>query len=184
MTPKAFQRIAIIGFGEVGGIFGRDLAERGIEVSVYDILLHSPAAREAMPSKARECQVRAQESLRDCLGDAELAISAVTASSAAGVAEEALAATYPEMGWQDDLPDYLIGRVAEHGRRRVAEMRRLRKRSAKSASILAWPAPPRNATNGWWMKSRGGGWTIERKKFSWCALADALVGATKSTQAD
>ena len=27
------------------------------------------------------------------------------------------------MGWEDHLPDYLISRVSEHGRRRAAEMR-------------------------------------------------------------
>ena len=27
------------------------------------------------------------------------------------------------MGWSTTLPDYLIGRVAEHGKRRAAEMR-------------------------------------------------------------
>lgn len=34
-----------------------------------------------------------------------------------------LAASYPEMGWDSTLPDYLISRVAEHGKRRAAEMR-------------------------------------------------------------
>ena len=34
-----------------------------------------------------------------------------------------LAATYPDMGWDTTLPDYLISRVAEHGKRRAAEMR-------------------------------------------------------------
>jgi 3-hydroxyisobutyrate dehydrogenase-like beta-hydroxyacid dehydrogenase len=34
-----------------------------------------------------------------------------------------LAATYPHMGWDGPLPDYVISRVAEHGRRRAAEMR-------------------------------------------------------------
>jgi 3-hydroxyisobutyrate dehydrogenase-like beta-hydroxyacid dehydrogenase len=36
---------------------------------------------------------------------------------------ESLAATYPGMGWKDRLPDYLISRVAEHGKRRAAELR-------------------------------------------------------------
>jgi 3-hydroxyisobutyrate dehydrogenase-like beta-hydroxyacid dehydrogenase len=36
---------------------------------------------------------------------------------------ESLAATYPDMGWNVGLPDYLISRVAEHGKRRAAEMR-------------------------------------------------------------
>jgi len=34
-----------------------------------------------------------------------------------------LARTFPGMGWDDDLPNYLISRVAQHGRRRAAEMR-------------------------------------------------------------
>jgi 3-hydroxyisobutyrate dehydrogenase-like beta-hydroxyacid dehydrogenase len=36
---------------------------------------------------------------------------------------ESLAATYPGLGWDGALPDYLISRVAEHGKRRAAEMR-------------------------------------------------------------
>src|SRR5690606_12786709 len=33
------------------------------------------------------------------------------------------AETFPSMGWTEQLPHYLISRVAEHGRRRAAEMR-------------------------------------------------------------
>jgi 3-hydroxyisobutyrate dehydrogenase-like beta-hydroxyacid dehydrogenase len=239
-----FSRIAIVGFGEVGGIFGSDFARQGISVSVFDILFDSALHREQMLSKARSCGVRAEDSLRNCLRGADLVISAVTASStldvardggallsgeqifldinsvspetkrkAAGCVEqngahyveaavmagvpgkrlqvpmllggphavaaseslrslgmntvalsdrigvasavkmcrsvmikgmealavecmfaarqygaedavlESLAATYPGMGWDNQLPDYLISRVAEHGRRRAAELR-------------------------------------------------------------
>src|SRR5690606_29622478 len=34
-----------------------------------------------------------------------------------------LAETFPSLGWTGDLPDYLVSRVAEHGRRRAEEMR-------------------------------------------------------------
>ncbi|MGE4335878.1 MAG: alpha/beta fold hydrolase [Pigmentiphaga sp.] len=34
-----------------------------------------------------------------------------------------LAETFPSLGWTDQLPDYLVSRVAEHGRRRAEEMR-------------------------------------------------------------
>jgi 3-hydroxyisobutyrate dehydrogenase-like beta-hydroxyacid dehydrogenase len=243
-NPSSIQRIAIIGFGEVGGIFANDLAKQGIDVSVFDILLVSKRHRRQMLSKARSCSVRAVDGLSNCVRGAGLVISAVTASSALAVAREAgpllergqifldinsvspetkctaaryverngahfveaavmdpvprhrlrvplllggscaveaseqlrsiginatalsdqigvasalkmcrsvmikglealtveclfaarqygaedavlesLAATYPGMGWKDDLPDYLISRVAEHGRRRAAEMR-------------------------------------------------------------
>ena len=247
-SAQSISRIAIIGFGEVGGIFGNDFAKQGIEVSVYDILLDSERHREQMLAKARSCGVQAAKTLRDCLHNASLVISAVTASSALDVAQaagpmlhgeqifldlnsvspetkrraaasierqsprgtahfveaavmaavpgkrlkvpmllggayavaagdllrslgmhatalsdqigvasavkmcrsvmikglealaveclfaarqygaedavlESLAATYPEMGWKDRLPDYLISRVAEHGQRRAAELR-------------------------------------------------------------
>lgn len=241
---RTIQHIAIIGFGEVGGIFGSDFAKQGIQVSVFDILFHSKRHRKAMLAKARLCGVTAAESLKSCIHDSQLVISAVTASSALDVAQQAgkvfrdgqvfldinsvspeskrraashfeknnahfveaavmapvpgqrlkvpmllggpyainaakqlrniemnamplsdrigvasavkmcrsvmikgiealavesllaarrygaeakviesLAATYPAIGWDQDLPDYLISRVAEHGRRRAAEMR-------------------------------------------------------------
>lgn len=34
-----------------------------------------------------------------------------------------LQASFPSLGWSGDFPDYLVSRVAEHGRRRAAEMR-------------------------------------------------------------
>lgn len=43
-----------------------------------------------------------------------------------GAEEQVLASlhgTFPDMGWDKALPNYLIGRVAEHGKRRAAEMR-------------------------------------------------------------
>jgi 3-hydroxyisobutyrate dehydrogenase-like beta-hydroxyacid dehydrogenase len=244
MASEPIQRVAIIGFGEAGGIVGNDLAARGLDVSTFDILLHSKESCDAMLAKVRESKVRTAESLKDCVREAELVISAVTASSALDVAKEAsnllragqyfldinsvspgtkrkmaehfekseahfveaavmaavppqrlkvpillggahaaelaarlpsmgmnatvasgrigvasavkmcrsvvikglealavesmfaarrygaedavlasLAATFPEMGWNGKLPDYLISRVAEHGKRRAAEMR-------------------------------------------------------------
>ena len=36
---------------------------------------------------------------------------------------KSLAATFPGVGWDDRFADYLISRVAAHGRRRGAEMR-------------------------------------------------------------
>jgi 3-hydroxyisobutyrate dehydrogenase-like beta-hydroxyacid dehydrogenase len=244
MAPAPIGRIGLVGFGEVGGIFGGDFAKQGIGVSVYDILFQSPESRAAMLRKALECGVEARESLAECLRDAELVISAVTASSSPDVAREAstllrvgqifmdinsvspgtkradaaqiersgarfvesavmapvppyrlkapmllggphaaelaprlvalgmdatpvsetigvasavkmcrsvmikgiealaveclfaarrygaeeavlrsLEARYPQMGWRDKLPNYLVSRVAEHGRRRAEEMR-------------------------------------------------------------
>ncbi len=55
-----------------------------------------------------------------------LAVECLFAARRYGAEEAVLAsldATYPQMGWRDKLPDYLVSRVAEHGRRRAAEMR-------------------------------------------------------------
>ena len=88
-SREPIHRIAIIGFGEAGGILGHDLAARGLEISTYDILFDSRAARDAMLAKARGSKVRAAENLADAARDAQLVISAVTASSALGVAIDA-----------------------------------------------------------------------------------------------
>jgi 3-hydroxyisobutyrate dehydrogenase-like beta-hydroxyacid dehydrogenase len=244
MNGKAIRQIALIGFGEVGEIFGHDFARAGLTASTYDLLFNTEPSRTAMLSKAQQFGVRACDTLEAAILGANLVISAVTASSAASVASEAvpflrsgqiyldinsvspetkreiartvgesaavfveaavmapvapqrikvpillggahassaagllheigmdvkpiseqvgvasaikmcrsiiikgleaitvesmftarrygaeklvlesLAATYPEMGWTTTLPDYLISRVAEHGKRRAAEMR-------------------------------------------------------------
>jgi 3-hydroxyisobutyrate dehydrogenase-like beta-hydroxyacid dehydrogenase len=55
-----------------------------------------------------------------------LTVESMLAARRFGAEKEVLASlqgTFPQMGWQDKLPDYLVSRVAEHGRRRAAEMR-------------------------------------------------------------
>ena len=64
MAGGSIQRIALVGFGEAGGIFGRDFAQLGIDVSVWDILLRSKKARGAMLAKARDCGVRTRNGWR------------------------------------------------------------------------------------------------------------------------
>jgi 3-hydroxyisobutyrate dehydrogenase-like beta-hydroxyacid dehydrogenase len=238
------RRVAIVGFGEAGSILGADLVLAGCDVVTYDILLDEPHTAAAIRAKAEQARVRTAGTLAEAVTNADLIISAVTASSSGDVAalaakslrsgqvfldinsvspakkqsscatletsgadyveaavmapfpplrlkvpmllggrraatvasallrlgmnakaisaqigvasavkmcrsvvikgieslavesmmaarrfgaeEQVLASlnqTYPGMGWQKELPDYLISRVAEHGRRRAAEMR-------------------------------------------------------------
>jgi 3-hydroxyisobutyrate dehydrogenase-like beta-hydroxyacid dehydrogenase len=302
MATKPFEKIGIIGFGEVGGIFGRDLVQRGIDVATFDILFDEQGSREAMLAKARDHGVRACESASDCLRGRDLIISAVTASSASRVAEEcaplladgqiyldinsvspetklrmaddfgrsrgqfveaavmaavspqrlkvpmllggkfakdlvprlaaigmngqavsekvgvasavkmcrsvvikglealvvesmfaarrygaeeavlaSLAATYPEMGWQGELPDYLIGRVAEHGRRRAAEMREAAE-AVKDVGIDPLMASAAAGRQEWLVDEIAAHRLRDaiRKNFSWRELADAIGEGTKS----
>ncbi len=244
MDKNPIRQIALIGFGEAGGILGQGFAARGIHVSAFDILLNSELSRLAMVASAKTANVSVCDTLEAAIRGADLVISAVTCSSSAQVAVSAtpflrsgqiyldinsvspetkreiarilsaspatfveaavmapvapqrlkvpmllgganaidaaerlqaigmnakaisdrigvasaikmcrsviikgleaitvesmfaarhygaekevldsLAATYPGMGWDGPLPDYLISRVAEHGKRRAAEMR-------------------------------------------------------------
>lgn len=82
------QRVALIGFGEAGGIIGQDLAAKGVSVRVYDRLLDDPLRRDAMKAKAMAAQVEAYESAAAAVQNVQLVISAVTAGSALSVATE------------------------------------------------------------------------------------------------
>lgn len=86
------RRIAIIGFGEAGGILGADLAALGREVVTYDILLDAPGTRGALLEKAARAAVRTADTMSEAITHADLVISAVTASSAAEVAMRAAGA--------------------------------------------------------------------------------------------
>ena len=84
------RRIAIIGFGEVGGIFARDLVASGRhDVAAYDILMDDPKTAPPMLDKARALCVTACASAAEAAAGASVVISAVTAASARLVAEGA-----------------------------------------------------------------------------------------------
>jgi 3-hydroxyisobutyrate dehydrogenase-like beta-hydroxyacid dehydrogenase len=88
MSALAFRTIAIIGFGEAGGILGAELAKKpGIAVSIYDILLDDAAALGAMRAKGEAARVTAAASHAAAVQGADLVISAVTAASAVDVAK-------------------------------------------------------------------------------------------------
>lgn len=86
-----------------------------------------------------------------------------------------LEASFPGMGWADKLPDYLISRVAEHGRRRVAEMREVAKTISDTemqpimataiANVQEWLVDSIREKN---INYRGD------KPFTWQELADLL----------
>jgi 3-hydroxyisobutyrate dehydrogenase-like beta-hydroxyacid dehydrogenase len=298
-AERVFQRIAIIGFGEAGGILGEDLAKAGREVVTYDILLDGDATRAAMLSKAQRAQVKAAESLQQAVHGTELVISAVTATSSADVARDAagvlqagqtfldinsvspatkrlnaqlveqagadyveaavmapvppqriavpmllggrragtvaaalrtvgmnttaiadeigiasavkmcrsivikgleaialecvfaarrfgaerevlasLHNSFPNMGWADALPDYLVSRIAEHGRRRAAEMREVAQtlRSVGIEPVMASATSERQDQLIADMAAAGVAYRRD-EPFSWRVLADALAAA-------
>lgn len=83
------KRFALIGFGEAGAILGADLAAAGCQVTMYDILLRSSPDRERLLDKARRAHVEAAADFERAVQDAQVVISAVTASSSGEVASKA-----------------------------------------------------------------------------------------------
>jgi 3-hydroxyisobutyrate dehydrogenase-like beta-hydroxyacid dehydrogenase len=299
MDEHSIGQIALIGFGEVGGVFGHDFAAQGLAVSAYDMLLDREPSRSDMLAKANAAKVRACDSAEEALRGSDLVISAVTAASAleaarsaagflrsgqtyldinsvspetkreiaavlngtpatfveaavmapvspqrlkvpmllggsgaaiaaprlaaigmnvkavserVGVASaikmcrsiiikgleaitvesmftarrygaekqvlESLEATYPGMGWLGALPDYLISRVAEHGKRRAAEMREAAQ--AVSDAGLEPLTALGTAQRQDWLAQTIAELSLavpKGEKFSWKELADAIVGA-------
>lgn len=288
--------IALVGFGEAGGILGAELATRGCAVRAYDVLLDAAETRDAMLARIEAAGVDPAASLEAAVRGAKLVVSVVTATSAAAVAREAgsllcegqvfldlnsvspdtkransaavggsgalyadvavmapvppqrlavpmlvcgpraaelsgalnglgfstkavgetvgtasaikmcrsvvikglealavesllaarhygaeeavlasLAATFPSMGWTGGQPDYLVSRVAEHGRRRAAELREVAA-TLRSAGITPWMAEATAARQDALVdEMQAAGIRYERDaEFSWRELADGL----------
>ncbi len=107
-----------------------------------------------------------------------LTVECLLAARRFGAEAEVLASldgTYPDMGWLESLPDYLVSRVAEHGRRRAAEMREVAQTLA-DVRLEPTMAQATAARKDWLidaMEARGIGYP-RHQPFSWRALADAL----------
>lgn len=90
---------------------------------------------------------------------------------------QSLAASFPSMGWNEAQPDYLISRVAEHGRRRAAEMREVAAtvRGAGIEPHMAMATAARQDQLIDDMQAAGIAYDGARE-FSWRELADSLAG--------
>jgi 3-hydroxyisobutyrate dehydrogenase-like beta-hydroxyacid dehydrogenase len=80
------MKITLIGYGEVGKILAEDLRRQDLAVTAFDIKLHGEAG-EPMREHALVHGVVLAESHADAVRDAQLVISAVTASQDVAVAE-------------------------------------------------------------------------------------------------
>ncbi|MFO1395560.1 MAG: DUF1932 domain-containing protein [Burkholderiales bacterium] len=81
-------RVAIVGYGEVGGIFGHGLAARGVAaVTAYDIKLPDAGASAAMRQRAARDHVTLAGSATEAVAHADLVLCAVTASNTRAAAQ-------------------------------------------------------------------------------------------------
>jgi 3-hydroxyisobutyrate dehydrogenase-like beta-hydroxyacid dehydrogenase len=101
MKASLTERIAILGFGEAGGVFGHDLVAAGKQVIVYDSLLKNDSQRKPMLEKAEAAKVQVAESLEQAIGEADLVLATVTASSAIPLARQAAASLHQNQIYLD-----------------------------------------------------------------------------------
>lgn len=85
MTDGSGFSIGLIGFGEVGEVFGSELASHGVEVVAYDSLSDDPDASPALQARARKAGVRLAP--LQAAAQTDLVLSLVTTQVALDVAE-------------------------------------------------------------------------------------------------
>ena len=108
-----------------------------------------------------------------------LAVESLFAARRYGAEEEvlkSLAATFPEIGWHKELPDYLVSRVAQHGRRRAAEMRDVAE-TLKDVGLDPMMALATAERQDWLVDTMAARHISYRPApdFSWRELADAVA---------
>jgi 3-hydroxyisobutyrate dehydrogenase len=82
------RSIAIIGFGEVGGIFARDLRAAGAaRIAAYDIAFADPESPQSRAARAQDVALRADAA--EAAAGADVVVSAVTAGAALDAARAA-----------------------------------------------------------------------------------------------
>jgi 3-hydroxyisobutyrate dehydrogenase-like beta-hydroxyacid dehydrogenase len=82
--------------------------------------------------------------------------------------------TFPSMGWTGKLPDYLVSRVAEHGRRRAAEMREVAQ-TQRDVGLEPTMATATAARHDALVDAMAAAGLAYREPFAWRELADALA---------
>ncbi|TMJ50156.1 MAG: NAD(P)-dependent oxidoreductase [Alphaproteobacteria bacterium] len=115
-TDPRNWNVGLIGYGEVGRILAEDLRRQDVQVIAYDIKLRSGQAGGALRDHAAQHGVALTASHADLAGQADLIVSAVTASQAVPVAQ-ACAPTVKKGAWFLDFNSASPG-----AKRRAAEL--------------------------------------------------------------
>ena len=111
------MNVGLVGYGEVGKIFTAALVERKVAwVGAWDVLMRDAGAGPAMNAHAARSGVEAVASMAALTAKADVIISAVTASQAGAVADEA-ARTIRAGTWFMDLNSCSPGTKRRSGER-------------------------------------------------------------------
>ena len=146
--------------------------------------------RLGMSAKAISTEIGVASAVKMCRsviikGIESLAVESMFAARHFGAEEQVLTSlnqTFPGMGWDKDLPDYLISRVAEHGRRRAAEMREVARtlHDAGFEPTMANAIAVEQDALVDAMEQASLSYSKD-EKFSWRTLADALASGANSS---
>jgi 3-hydroxyisobutyrate dehydrogenase-like beta-hydroxyacid dehydrogenase len=145
--------------------------------------LAAQLARLGMNAQAISNEIGVASAVKMCRsvvikGIEALAVESMRAARHFGAEKQVLASldeTFPGMGWDKDLPDYLISRVAEHGRRRAAEMREVARTLEDAGFEPTMAGATARLQDALVEEMRAHGLTYSKEeKFSWHQLADAL----------
>jgi len=167
MAPVPPQRLAVAML--LGGRRAEELAAalRGLGMNATAI-----AAEVGIASAVKMCRSILIKGLE------ALTLESLLAARHFGVETQVLASlerTFPSMGWTGALPDYLVSRVAEHGRRRAAEMREVA-RTLEDAGFEPLMAAATARRHDALVEAMARAQLEYAEPFSWRALADALAG--------
>jgi len=95
------MHITIIGFGEAGPVFGKQLHNKSLNVTAWDKLQDNASTAKTQIAKTQSLGITPAESMIDALSSADLIISTVTASQALVAAEQALDGLRTGCHWLD-----------------------------------------------------------------------------------
>jgi 3-hydroxyisobutyrate dehydrogenase-like beta-hydroxyacid dehydrogenase len=143
----------------------------------------SQLSRFGMNAQAIASEIGVASAVKMCRsvvikGIEALATESMRAARHFGAENQVLASlseTFPGMGWDKDLPDYLVSRVAEHGRRRAAEMREVARTLEDAGLAPTMAAATAVLQDRLVDEMHEHGLTYSKEEqFSWQKLADAL----------
>src|SRR5699024_7363144 len=117
------------------GIFAKGLVKQGLDVAAYDILCQDQSQKAQLQARAQHLGVRLGDTLAEALDEADLVISAVTASSANEVAVAAAQSMHAGQVFMD------INSVSPKTKQQDEEAIRSSAATYIEAAVMA-PVPP------------------------------------------
>jgi 3-hydroxyisobutyrate dehydrogenase-like beta-hydroxyacid dehydrogenase len=97
MSEKCY---GVIGMGEVGAIFSHAMADRGIRIKAYDVLLEQDEGRSFLEDRVRHARIELVP-LRDMISGSEIVLSLVTTQVAEDVARKVSEVIQPDQTYVD-----------------------------------------------------------------------------------